>query len=1025
MSSPVFSEKDAVQNQLITQLTDQGWHYVSPTQLREYYGRGNGDVIIASELEKHLRRLNPVINSVDRLSEYLSILENRILSAATKGTVIGNAEFSRDLKGQRTYRFHGEPASSTIHLIDLENPADNSFMVTEEVRYNGAHKGDRFDVVLWVNGIPIVVIECKEPKVSWEAAANDFYNSYLTNSPAFFASNVFLAAYNGIDCFIGSVGQPPHLWSMWGSTEDDFELIGHHRAVRSIELLVQPTVVLDVLRYFTLYRAGQTGSMQKILPRYVQHEAANAILERSRLAGSEGGLIAHFQGTGKTLLMAMTASRLIDDPAMNGPTIVVVVDRIDLDENVRNTFRGTGVKDLHMAEDSAQLIDLLNRDTRGVILTTVFKFRQAPKQLNNRENIVVMVDEAHRTQYGELGSMMRAALPNAKFFGMTGTPINTGDRNTYEVFGSELDADDDYVLSLYDMPRALADGVAVPIMVEPRLVEWNLDAEGLKQAFDEMLDNEDEYFDDDAREFLTRKASGNEAFFKNEKRVQEVCGDILDHFTNKIAPSGFKAQVVAYDRDVAVMYEEELNKLIRKRGLNFQTQVVMSTRGKDDSPEWLERYGMSREEEANVLSEFNRHEQPPHILIVTAKLLTGFDAPIEQALYLDRPLKAHTLFQAITRTNRLYRNPVTGQRKERGIIVDYVGLGEAILESLQTADPYSKTSPIDINGVIRQLQKAMSTALERFKGIDRNSADFTALDRVRTAGAAPLDDDVYRSFVAEFTTIQGLWETVAPHEKLKPMEKDYAWLATIYEMAKPRKPSRELLWQRMGAKTLELVSRFTTGMSVSAADRLIIDEGTIAELSQLVEALKVDGENENTTVDLATITATDVLESIDKRIKRRLAGSERPSVYEDIIERLERLRERSVRTVEQTRLFIEEALEIVRRVKAAEREDDAEVRRYDNTRANGGTDAPVLDPNIGKLTQIVAEYRPDDSTEAVQLIAEDIDAIASEVSFTGWTTSDSGDKEVKRELRSVLGKYQLPKSGELFQQVYEYVRAHY
>ena len=360
--------------------------------------------------------------------------------------------------------------------------------------------------------------------------------------------------------------------------------------------------------------------------------------------------------------MAFAALMLLHDERVGGPTVVVVLDRLDLIEQVERQFRTAGLPRLATAGSREELRRILRDDKRGIVLTTIFRFEHAGL-LNERENIIVMVDEAHRTQEGRLGDDLRLALPNARFFGLTGTPISDKDRNTFTLFGDPTDPG--HILNTYSMERSIADGASVPVHVETRLFNFHLDKTALDEAFAQLA--EEENLTDGEREVLSSRAAHVKTLLLNPDRIHAVCCDIVDHYLAKIAPLGTKAQVVAFDRELIVAYKVEIDPLLAQRGSDRTTAVVMTVGNAKDEPTAWQQYALDRAGEARIKQHFNDPHDPLSLLIVTAKLLTGFDAPVEQAMYLDKPLRRHTLFQAITRTNRRFTHPQTGQEKRHGL----------------------------------------------------------------------------------------------------------------------------------------------------------------------------------------------------------------------------------------------------------------------------------------------------------------------------------------------------------------------
>ena len=382
------------------------------------------------------------------------------------------------------------------------------------------------------------------------------------------------------------------------------------------------------------------------------------------------GLIWHFQGSGKSLLMVFVSNKLRRHPDLGNPTILVVVDRIELDSQITATFSAAGVENLKPIKTRAELQKMLEQDTRKVLMTTIHKFGEAEGVLNDRHNIICLVDEAHRSQEGDLGVKMRGALPNAFLFGFTGTPINKRDRNTFFAFGS--DNDEEVYLSRYSFEDSIRDGATLPLHFEAVPVNLRVDRSSMNEAFEDLAE-EHELTDDEKRE-LAKRAAKTSALIKTDERISAVCAHIAEHFQTKVAPNGFKAQVVTYDRESCILYQQKLDEILGPEA----STVVMHTQG-SDPVEW-KAFSRSRDEEEALLDRFRDESDPLQIVIVTARLLTGFDAPVLQTMYLDKPIKDHNLLQAICRTNRPYPN------KDHGLIVDYLGIFDDVAKALEFDD---------------------------------------------------------------------------------------------------------------------------------------------------------------------------------------------------------------------------------------------------------------------------------------------------------------------------------------------------
>jgi type I restriction enzyme R subunit len=1023
---PTFSESSTVQAWLVERLAALGWTHVPGKNLP----RQKTDVLVEEWLVEALERLNPEIaEEPASVDEVLPLIRMGVMAAATDGLLSANESMTTLLRGQRTVKYVGTEDYVPLRFIDFPtDPAidpvsrQNTYVVADEVTYGPAGKERRFDVVLYVNGIPLVVIETKTPvksSVSWLNGAKDLASVYVPECPTFFATNLFMAATEGRAFHYGSIGQPAVDWQMWGSLDDPYDLDGFERVARSVDLLLTPGQVLSLLRDYVLYEQPEgSGAPRKLLPRYPQVEGVEGIHGKV-LAGRPGGLIEHYQGTGKTLLMAFASLRLLNDERVGAPTLLVVLDRLDLIEQVQRQFLTAGLPRVSVADSKADLRQVLRNDQRGIVLTTIFRFEredknQPPQPLNGRSNIIVLVDEAHRTQEGSLAGDMRAALPNARFFGLTGTPVVDTDRNTYTLFGDPADEPNGWVMSRYTVERSIADGATVPIHVETRLVDSHLDKERLDETFKEMADEEE--LTDEQREFLSGRAAQVKTILLNPDRITAVCTDIVDHYIAKVAPLGMKAMVVAYDRELVVAYEAEINRILAERGHgDWDVQVVMSVgTGKEEPQAWA-KYALTRDAEARVKKRFNDASDPMRFVVVTAKFLTGFDAPILFVQYLDKPLRKHTLFQAITRPNRRYTNRQTGQEKHYGLVVDYVGLGAQIAEALRGADPSGGgRRPVETDELAAEFESRLDAILSpRFDGIDRADTGFVAL---QAAMQRLPQGEARDKFAREFTGVQTIWEFLSPEPVLAQHKHDYQWLAKVYEAIKPTGVSSELLWARLGAKTLDLVHGHIDDVSVTGTglEEVIVDPGSIQALRDLVEAGIIDPPDPDVDRHEA-ITLGEVLDTIDARIKRRFDAT-KATIYKSLAEKIDRLRALAIQRAEDNVELLKRALEAAKLAVQADRLDE-EGRLDDAER--------LLDPNIGALTQIFEEYKPVGTAVIVEDVVRDIDAIVKEVRFSGWSETQDGDKTVRKEVRSVLRRYGLPLTGPLFDNAYGYVSENY
>ena len=462
----------------------KGWRFVAAEDLP----RQHSDVLVESMVRDALIRLNPEIKAQpDRADEVLYRLRTIPLSVQSEGLVRANELFAEWLRGEKSMPF-GECGEHTpVHLIDFENLSNNVYMVTNQWVYPVKEGGRRFDIAMLANGIPLVFGEAKtpvRPAVTWVDGASDIHNGYEQSVPQMFVPNVFSFATEGKCYRYGSVRMPINMWGPWHDPANKEE--GTFADVkRSVRNMLRPEIVLDILQNFTVFATDKKHRRIKIICRYQQYEAANLIVDRVVNGFPKKGLIWHFQGSGKSLLMVFTSQKLRMHPQLKNPTVIIVVDRIDLDTQITATFNAADVPNMLGVSTRKELQNLLGQDVRKILITTIHKFGEAEGKLNERSNIIVMVDEAHRTQEGDLGRKMRAALPSAFLFGLTGTPINKRDRNTFWAFGA--DEDDQGYLSRYSFQDSIRDKATLPLHFEAVDVKLKIDKEAIDEALNKSL----------------------------------------------------------------------------------------------------------------------------------------------------------------------------------------------------------------------------------------------------------------------------------------------------------------------------------------------------------------------------------------------------------------------------------------------------------------------------------------------------------------------------------------------------------
>lgn len=951
------------------------WQYIPATELK----RQTTDVLLEAELAAALQRLNPTIaDNATLADEVIYKLRAIILSVSSMGLVRANQAFHKWMRGDETLPFGENNQHIPIRLIDFEHPENNSYILTNQLRMQ-VRETKIPDIVLFINGMPVVVGELKtpiRPSISWLDGAHEIVDVYENAVPQLFVPNILNFASEGKSFAYGGIRTPLPFWGPWRMDLDKSALeqyFGLGDIGPEAKDLLKPERLLDILKNFSLFSTNKKKQLVKILPRFQQYEGANKLVKRVLEGRVKKGLIWHFQGSGKSFLMVYAAQKLRNTQQLKSPTVIILVDRTDLDTQISGTFNTADIANVVTTDSITELQTLLKNDTRKIIVSMIHKFRDAPANMNTRDNIIVLVDEAHRTQEGDLGRQMRASLPNAFLFGLTGTPVNRADKNTFWAFGSE--EDEGGYISRYTFQDAIRDGATLPLHFEPRLIDVHLNKEMLDEAFSQLKSASD-LTDEDA-DLLNKKSAKMASFLKAPERVAKIVADIAKHFKEKVAPHGFKAMIVTPDRYACVQYKEELDKYFSTDA----SRVVISTTA-NDPKEFKDKWAVDKAEQEKIVDAFNDANTPLQFIIVTAKLLTGFDAPILQTLYLDKSIKDVTLLQAICRTNRLYPN------KHFGRIVDYFGVFDDAAKALQFDDKTMQSIISNLEELKSQLAQLMQDALQHFEGVDKTVEGFEGLELAQNAIRTTEQKD---NFAKDFKRLMKVWESLSPDRVLDTYQKDYRWLSQVYTSVKPASGhTGKLLWLTLGAETTRLMHENISVGEVHALDEFVLDADVIENIfnnPDPKEARKIE----------------DILV---KRF-RKYAGN---PTFKKLSERLEELRAKAEQGLVTSIEFVKELCKIAKDTLQAEKELEA---------------AMVEKTPQAALTELFLELKTDETPAVVERIVNDIDAIVKQVRFPGWQASTSGEREVQASLRKALLKYKLHKNELLFQRAYEYIKEYY
>ncbi len=795
-----LSEDNAVEKPVTQWLSQMGWTHRTLNDLK-VYNRSFSKPIIEPILIEKVAKFNKINEAqatlaVEQLTHHLN----------NPSAILGNEEFLDKLTKGITQNIEGEDRD--IHFIDFENIWENDFIVTNQYWVEG-FKMVKTDIVLLINGVPIVPIEAKQRAkkgTNWMEGVRQF-STYDQRAAKLYMCHAFGVACNGRIAKYGIPGASSSYFNEWKDTtvdvsqanpilDDQNNLVQIHtddEGIRHIEVaknshgdiiekmklgiigLLQPARVLDMLKHFLVFERTD-GKIIKKVARYQQLRAANKIADRVVNSDLKQGVIWHTQGSGKSLTMLYTAYKLRQEKKLNDPTVYIIVDRKDLREQMGGTFDDCEFPNSRPINNIGDLKNVIKKMPAGVFITTIQKFRELGEIQDKRDNVIILIDEAHRTQYGDFQIELQNVLPNAKRFAFTGTPIP----KTHQEFGiAKKEGEHEHYLDKYGIRDAIDDGATVEIRYTFGPTEYHLDKEKLKEGYKEITAD----LSEDEKRLVEMRTQPWKTFLKHPDRVKNLAEDIVKDFREQVEPQGYKAQVVACDKEACVLYYDALV----EAGLDRSEVAVIFSTGNYEEGEKYELYKDHYIEDKvrkRLISKFKkritdeevRNGNNLKVFIVCNMLLTGFDAPIEQTMYLDSPIRDHNLLQAIARTNRPYDDPLSKLSKEFGRIVDYVGVFTNYKEALNY-DPADIGEFQDVESLMNEFPAILTKAFEPFSKIKLEDTYECSIEITRKL--SELDQG---KFEQSYKEVVQLWEAISPHPKLRDQRDTYLWLNAIYEI---------------------------------------------------------------------------------------------------------------------------------------------------------------------------------------------------------------------------------------------------
>lgn len=771
----LFNEETTVEREIIEHLkaAKLGWTWRSRDYLKAYRP-DESEVLLLPLLRKKLKALNPAVLTDDaRLDAIITKLRG----------CRDNQQWLAWLKDGVNYKFDAAENAQDVRLIDYEDIDANDWWVTNQFSIDGKSTR-RPDIVLLINGIPIIVIEAKtasRSKPDWREGAKQL-GMYSEEIDQLFYTNAYGVGVNETRMMYGVPGRRLQFWLQWRDPWPH-EIDEFDEMKVSLYGLFDRGNLLDFIRHFIVF-VTKDGKTEKVVVRYQQYLAVKDILNRATdltlPAEKRRGLIWHTQGSGKTLTMIYAARSLWEDPKLQQPTVILLVDREQLGAQMDRELNSTGTDNVHVAASKRDLEEKLSGDYRGVILTTVHLFEGMPKHVTKqRPNVIVMADEAHRTQERELGTYMRSALEGASLFGFTGTPIENDDHNTPKAWGYVKDDGkiERYMGRPYTVTDALRDGVVKPIHWRPRVTDWQLHGTKLDLAFKREFG----HLPEEEQKKLTTEGARLDALLFHPTRISQIADDVVKHFTEHVRPNGFKGMLVCRDKQAVKLYATAL----RER-LGSEAVVAVISEAPQNDPEDVQALYLGEAKRKKLLNEFlipAQSENEEHrdkafrkveILVVCDMLLTGFDAPILQALYLDRKLLNHTLLQTIARVNRPYN-----ELKGHGLVLDYYGIFDDLNEALNYRPDELGDVAFPFDTIREHFRKTFQQVWDLFP-VDTvprdgsHDAFVTAMKILRDV------DSAEKQFDTGYRNLRVLYEALQPDEQLRDYVRPYAWLTKLY-----------------------------------------------------------------------------------------------------------------------------------------------------------------------------------------------------------------------------------------------------
>jgi type I restriction enzyme R subunit len=807
MAAGLGAERPTVQDPLVGYAVEIGWGYLSPDEALTLR-RGESGTLLYPTLREKLIALNPGVVTVDDVNQVIDRIES------VRNTIEGNAEVLAWLRGERSVYVQSEKRHRTVTLIDFEHPAHNVFHVTDEWQYTNGQHTNRADAMFLINGVPLAIVEAKGARK--QAGIDEGIiqiRRYHRETPELMTAPQVFNVTHLLDFYYGVTWNLDRkdIFSWKDEEKGNFE--------RKVKRFLSRERFLKLVGEWIIFYTRE-DELRKIILRQHQTRAVEKVVDRVLDPEKTRGLVWHTQGAGKTFTMIKAADQILRHPAFEKSTVIMLVDRNELEGQLRGWIESVfGEGKAELVRSKQHLRELLRADYRGLIVSMIHKFDRADAGLCARTNVFALVDEAHRSMSGDLGNYLVAALPNATMIGFTGTPIDkiAYGKGTFKVFGKD---DPQGYLDKYNISESIEDGTTLQLHYTLAPNDIRVPREQLEKEFLDLVEAEGVSDIEELNRILD-KAVRLKAFLKAPDRVEQVAQYVARHFRENIEPLGYKAFLVGVDREACALYKRALDRYLPP---DYSTVVYTSVH--NDS-ELLAQHRLSEADEKRIRKAFLKRDALPKILIVTEKLLTGFDAPILYCMYLDKPMRDHTLLQAIARVNRPYQEE-GGIEKPAGFVLDFVGVFEK-LEKALAFDSDTVASVIQNLDVLKEhFTKLLTVEARPYLALCEGPIDDKAVERAIDAFA---DKGRRERFYRFFKEAEALYEIISPDPFLRPHIDDYGKLSVLYQVVKSAFSRYPALSEEIARKTESLVRERTLAYTLPTSMPLVtIDEKTLEAL---------------------------------------------------------------------------------------------------------------------------------------------------------------------------------------------------